>query len=95
MSQVKTITIESAIELIAQTNGSIFGVNFVKANGDYREMTCRLGVHKGLKGKGLTFDPLEHDLLTVFSMKDQDYRMVKLNTLYSLTVDGQSYSVIQ
>jgi hypothetical protein len=92
---MRKITLEHAEKLIKSTNGTIFGVSFVKANGETRDMTCRLGVRKGLTGKGQSFDPSEHDLLTVFSMGDKDYRMVRLTTLVSVTVKGRSFAVVQ
>ncbi len=90
----KRITIENAEKLIKSTNGAIFSVSFVKADGTLREMTCRLGVRKGLTGKGLAFDAASYDLLPVFDMAKQDYRMIRLNTLRRVTVDGQAFSVV-
>lgn len=88
------ITIENAIKLIKQTNGSIFSVDFVKNDGTVRAITCRLGVVKGIKGVGQAFEPSEYDLLTVFDMSKQDYRMIRLNTLKRVTVDGQTFAVV-
>ena len=91
----KRITIENATKLIKSTNGAIFAVEFTKSNGAVRVMTCRLGVSKGLKGKGLAFAPSDYDLLTVYDMTKRAYRMIRLNTLKRITVDGASYGVIQ
>jgi hypothetical protein len=49
---MRKITLEHATKLIKSTNGAIFGVSFVKANGETRDMAARLGVRKGLTGKG-------------------------------------------
>ncbi|CAM6004836.1 unnamed protein product [Sphagnum balticum] len=92
---MRKITIENAEKLIKSTNGAIFSVSFVKANGETREMTCRLGVRKGLTGKGLTYDPSSYDLLTVYDMTKQDYRAIRLTALKRLTVDGKAFAVIQ
>lgn len=94
MSKVNKITQENAEQLIKQTNGAIFGVKFRKADGTLREMTARLGVSKHVKGKGLAFDPSEYELLPVFDMESQGYRMLRLTALKSLTVDGQTFKVV-
>jgi hypothetical protein len=90
----KRITLENAEKLIKSTNGAIFSVQFRKADGSLRDMTCRLGVRKGLTGKGQAYTPSDYDLLTVFDMAKQDYRMIKLNTLRRVKVDGKAFAVI-
>jgi len=94
MARTKRITLEHAESLIKSTRGAIFGVEFIKADGSRRAMTCRLGVRKGLTGKGQAFDPSEHDLLTVFSMGDNGYRNIRLNALRRVTVAGQAFAVV-
>ena len=91
---MKTITLENAEKLIRSTNGSIFTVSFHKVDGSLREMNCRLGVKKNLKGKGLAFDPSEHDLLTVFDMQKDAYRMIRLSAMRFLKVDGESFVIV-
>lgn len=88
------ITIENAVKLIKSSNGSIFSVSFVKADGSLRDMTCRTGVVKGIKGIGMAYEPSEHGLLTVFDMQKNAYRMVRLDTLHRVTVDGRTYRVV-
>lgn len=88
------ITLEHAERLIKSSRGSIFGVQFVKANGQLRDMTARIGVQKYAKGTGLAFDPESYDLLTVFDMKAKGYRMVRLAAIRTLTVDGESFKVV-
>ena len=95
MGNSKTITREYAERLIASTNGAFFSVSFVKADGTHRDMVCRLGVRKGVKGVGMSYDPKDRDLRPVFDVAKRDYRMIPLNTLYSLTVDGKTFAVIQ
>jgi hypothetical protein len=91
---MRKITKEHAEKLIKQTNGAIFSVQFVKADGTLRDMTCRLGVRKGLTGKGQAYTPSDYDLLTVFDMAKQDYRMLRLATLRRVKVDGKAFAVI-
>ena len=82
---------ELALDVIGRTGGKIFSATFVKKNGDVREMTCRLDVKKGVNGKGLSFKPSEHDLLCVFDMKNNGFRMINLNTLQQVKVGGKIY----
>jgi hypothetical protein len=46
-------------------------------------MTARLGVKKGINGKGMNYDPNEKDLMVVWDAQKNDYRMVNLSTIIS------------
>ena len=92
---VKRITVETAVDLIRITNGLIFTVVFKKKDGSLRKMNCRTGVAKGLKGKGHAFSPKDFDLITVFDVKAKQYRMINTATLRSITVEKDTYKVIQ
>jgi len=89
------ITRENAEKLIKSSNGAIFSVQFVKADGSLRDMTARLGVSKHVNGKGMSFEPSEHDLICVFDMQAKGYRMLRLDTLRHVTTDGQTWAIIQ
>ena len=81
-------------ELIELTNkGNIFSVKFVKKDGTLREMVCRLGVKKHLKGGTLNYDAKSRGLLPVFDMQKQAYRMVNTNTLISAKINGVNYDI--
>lgn len=88
------ITTENAVKLIKATNGQIFTAEFEKKDGTIRQMNCRLGVKKHLKGGEMAYDPQEYDLLPVFDVQKKDYRMINTSTLRRVTVEGQSYEVI-
>jgi hypothetical protein len=92
---MKKITREQAESLIKNTNGSIFCASFIKANGDLRHLNGRLGVVKGLTGKRMSYNPSAYGLLPVFDMQCNEYRMINLGTLTSVTVDGDTFSIIQ
>ena len=71
------------------SSGRIFGVVFQKrTTGKLRAMTCRLGVRKGVKGIGGSFDPDEKNLLRVYEMPQSQFRCVPIEGVRSLTVDG-------
>jgi hypothetical protein len=90
----KKITQEHAAQLIKQTNGAIFAASFIKADGSLRNINGRLGVHANLKNKGLSYDPSTYDLLPVYDLQCCEYRMIRLNALKSVTVDGQCFKVV-
>ena len=68
-------------ETIQQTNGKFFSVVFTKKDGTTRRMTARLGVKKGVSGKGMSYNPDDKGLIVVWDNQKQDYRMVNLSTI--------------
>ena len=91
--QTVTINKKNAERLIRASGGSIFSVRFTKRDGTFRDMTCRLGVKSHAKGGKQAYNPKEHGLITVFDMTERGYRMVSLDTVYQLTIDGNTFSV--
>jgi plasmid rolling circle replication initiator protein Rep len=71
----------------------IFSAVFIKKDGTLREIVCRLGVKKHLKGGELKYSPDDYNYLTVFDMQKEQYRMINVNTLKSIKVDGVTYDV--
>lgn len=85
----KTETLRALIKEITPT--TIFGVTFIKKNLEVREMTCRLGVTKHLKGGELGYDAQSKGLLSVYDMSAAGYRMINLDTVTELRANGQVY----
>ena len=56
-------------------------------------MNCRLGVKKGVNGKGLAFDPLSKGLVTVFDMQKNAFRMINVKTILSVKCGGEVFKV--
>jgi len=81
--ETKTIT-----EMIKSTNGRFFSVCFVKKDGTVRKMTARLGVRKGINGKGMAYNPSERDLMVVWDTGKKDFRMVNLKTISTIKFKG-------
>lgn len=79
---------QSITELIKSTKGKFFSVEFVKRDGSVRKMTARLGVRKGITGKGLAFNPAERDLMVVWATDKKNYRFINLKTITALKVNG-------
>ena len=77
------------LDEIRKSEGTIFRVDFIKKDGSYRKMIARLGVTKGVTGKGMRYDPIERNLLPVFDMRKLAYRMVCFDTIQYLQVRGR------
>ena len=86
---------DTAIQMIKDSKGKIFGVTFIKrTTGDIRNMSARLGVSKGVTGEGLKYNPESKQLLTVYDMHKKQYRMLNTETLSQLNIQGQLYSIL-
>ena len=82
------------INQIKELAGSqIFSVKFIKKDGSLREMVCRLGVKKHLKGGELAYDAKSMGYLPVFDMQKEDYRMINTNTIVEIKINGIIYRI--
>ena len=96
---IATSTSEIAAKL-RSTNGRLFTVTFVKANGEERKLTGRLGVTKHLAGGINTVKHLTQ-YLTVAEFGNKSvggkvvYRNVNLDSVLSAKVGGKVYVVNQ
>jgi hypothetical protein len=68
--------------------GKIFNITFIKKDGTTRSFNARFGVAKNLAGGGLAYSPEKHNLLKVFSMDDDGYRMVNLSNILRIKANG-------
>ena len=75
---------QKIVDLIKGTKGRFFSVSFVRKDGSIRNMTARIGVKKGINGRGLKFNPSEKDLMVVWAMDKENYRMINLKTIRSI-----------
>jgi hypothetical protein len=71
------------------SNGRIFSVTFIKKNGEERTMLARTGVTKHLKGGTRMNNNPDH--LVVWSMRDNGYRTINLETITKLKANGTEY----
>jgi hypothetical protein len=80
-------------ELRKLVGNRIFSVVFTKKDGTDREMVCRLGVSKHLKGGEKKYDPDSLNYLTVYDLQSEGYRTINVNTLKKIKVDGVTYDI--
>lgn len=90
---MKKITKAEAWNIIHAEEQRIFSVSFIKKDGTRREMVCRRGVTKYVKGVGMSYDPALYDLVTVFDMQKNEYRSIPVNRLLSLKLNGEVYEI--
>jgi hypothetical protein len=79
-------------EIKATIGNKIFSVEFIKKDGTLREMVCRFGVTKHLKGGEMNHDPQELGHLIVFDMQKEAYRTINFNTIQCIKFEGKQYS---
>lgn len=84
MSQLE---IEKVIQEIRnRAEDTFFSVHFIKKNGELRKMVCRLGVKKGVKGVGMSYNPTEKGLLCVYDVAKRAFRMINIRTIQFLQI---------
>jgi hypothetical protein len=76
-------------ELKAMVGDKIFTVLFIKKDGTLREMNCRLGVKKHLKGGELGYNAKELNYLPVYDIQKEGYRMINVTTIKEIRFKGQ------
>lgn len=89
---------ESKADLIRKLgeNGRILTVTFIKrTTGELRVMNCRLGVKKGVKGIGMSYNPAEKNLLGVYDMQNGGFRMIALESILKISGGGETHTFSQ
>ena len=74
---------------ILTAENTIFSVQFIKKDGSVRKMKARLKVKKGVKGKTLTYNPIDKGLLRAFDMGINEWRTINLKTVTKLQIKGE------
>lgn len=92
IGDLMTMKRQDVMRSIYMTNGKIFHIKFVKKDGSVRPMTCRLGVHKHLKGGESTTRHLPN-LITVFDLQNNGYRNVNLDTVIEFKFGHETHDV--
>ena len=90
---MKTITKETAKKYIYATNGKYFSAVFIKKDGEKRFIHCRIGVKKGVKGVGLSYNPDERNHVIIKDRKINGWRTINVDTLESLKISGVEYTI--
>ena len=92
---MKKIDKDTAKKYIYATNGKYFSAVFIKKDGEKRFIHCRIGVKKGVKGVGLSYNPDERNNIIVKDRQKDGWRTINVDTLESLKISGEEYSVTE
>lgn len=91
---MKTLSAQEFAEKVRADGAKIFSVKFVKrTTGEMREMTCRTGVKKHLKGGDAAYNFRDNGLVSVFDMASMGYRAIPLEGLREATFEGETYKI--
>jgi hypothetical protein len=83
---------QRATDIRNKVGSTIFHIVFIKrTNGQLRHMNCRLGVSKGINGKGMAYDPSLKNLLTVYDTDKRGHRTIPLDAVVYAKVRGVVY----
>ena len=92
---MQQISLEEAVIKIEESEGKIFSVVFRKrTTGEWSKLIGRLGVRKDVNGTGLKYDPETKQLMTVYDMQNQGWRMINKNSITELQTKGESYVIV-
>lgn len=95
MNKISKEQMVATLKTLRGTN-RIFGITFVKKNGELRNMVCRFDVKRHWRtpdGSGQRYNPADYGLVCVWDTQKQDYRSINLETIVSLRSDGVEYEV--
>mgnify|MGYP003640194130 FL=1 len=73
--------------LITESKGKIFSIEFIKKDGTKRKMNARISVKKGVNGKGLKYDPFEKGYLIAYDMAKDGFRTINLETITKISLN--------
>jgi len=91
---VKTVTRKQAVKMIQDSKGKMFGILFKKrTDGSLREMNCRIGVTKHLKGGESTINQGVQKLISVYDVQNAGYRCIPHEGIRQVRIDGEVYKV--
>lgn len=71
----------------------VFGCTFIKRDGSERTGSFRLGVAKGLTGKGPSYDTESYGNMIVWDMNKGGYRTIPLNRVKHFMIDGEKVTL--
>lgn len=89
----KQITRDQIDFIIQQAGNQFATVEFTKKDGTLRKMNFRRGVKKHLHGGKSTISHKDN-LVSVYDLKAQGYRVFNKDTTKRLVVNGEEYKVV-
>ena len=82
------------LQVLEENGGKFFSCKFRKQDKTIREMSCRTGVKRHLRGGKNKVQKNSNGLLTVWDRVAEDYRCINIETMTELCVQGTRYVVV-
>ncbi len=87
---------EQVKEILKSAGSTIFGCSFIKrSTGEVRDINCRMGVVKHLRGGKPAYSFAEKNLLPVYDVVNKGYRVIALEGVLEIRLGGNIYLVRQ
>lgn len=84
------MTRNQVAEWIGSTEGRFFSVEFIKrTTNELRQMLCRTGVTKHLKGGCAAYNTMDKGLCVVWDVEKQGYRSIPFDGITRVKIDGE------
>ena len=80
------------LKLIIGTNNKIFNVTFTKKDGTVRQFNAIHRAKNKTKGGKLNYNPTDHNLISVWSMDDNGFRMINADNVIRLKANKIEYT---
>ncbi len=96
MSRVVSEVKVSRDEVVGKIKSAkrFYAVTFIKrSTNSLRRMICRNGVQKHLVGGERKYNPVNHDLISTYSMDSKGYRTIAIEGIKSAVIDRVKYVV--
>lgn len=84
---------DKLVKVLYDNYGKEFICTFIKrSNGEERILRGKLGVTEHLKGGELKYDKKEKNLISVFDLDKEEYRMIPIEGLLNIEINGDIYN---
>lgn len=94
MYKVRELNRHGMIRVLRNSNGKVFRVKYIKrTTGEMRDLVGRFGVTKGVTGKGMSYDPADKGLMTVYDFQKQAFRMINLETIQEIEFKKRIFKI--
>ena len=80
-------------DVLRNNNGKFFSCVFRKKDGTERKLHGRLGVRKGVNGRGKSIANDSNSYVTVWDRRAESFRTINLDTISTVSMLGKKFKV--
>ncbi len=80
--------------LLAKHKGKFFSCDFVKQNGEFRSLNCKIGTIKGHDEVNPVAHLSQYVTVTTHENGKLEFKNVNLNTMSNLNIAGAKYTIV-